>query len=153
MLWLPRDNELLGDLRMFFTSGLSATHSAVRDSKTGLSYKIVLEIITVKCMRCLECSGVLLKCQVLSFGYVVFAMLFLFVLKTNSNTQCSVSSEDIEKSFRMNPQGSVSFTTTKFNYRLDFSGKSLFCVFGFGAVGARFIEGGATGRKQPALAA
>ncbi|KAJ6668464.1 hypothetical protein lerEdw1_011946 [Lerista edwardsae] len=44
------------------------------------------------------------------------------MFETNSNTQCSVSSEDIEKCFRMNPQGSVSFTTAKFNYRLDFSG-------------------------------
>ncbi|NXH18171.1 PAR11 polymerase, partial [Bucco capensis] len=38
-----------------------------------------------------------------------------------SNSHCSVSSEDIEKSFQTNPQGSVSFTTAKFNYRLDFS--------------------------------
>ncbi|KAF7248063.1 Protein mono-ADP-ribosyltransferase PARP11 [Varanus komodoensis] len=30
-------------------------------------------------------------------------------------------SEDIEKRFKMNPQGSISFTTAKFNYILDFS--------------------------------
>lgn len=47
---------------------------------------------------------------------------FSFILKTDSNSHCSVSSEDIERSFRTNPYGSVSFTTAKFNYTLDFSG-------------------------------
>ncbi|XP_066488560.1 protein mono-ADP-ribosyltransferase PARP11 isoform X2 [Tiliqua scincoides] len=44
------------------------------------------------------------------------------MFETDSNTQCSVSSGDIEKCFRMNPQGCISFTTAKFNYRLDFPG-------------------------------
>ncbi|XP_053108734.1 protein mono-ADP-ribosyltransferase PARP11 isoform X4 [Hemicordylus capensis] len=43
------------------------------------------------------------------------------MFETDSNTQCSISSEDIERSFKMNPQGSISFTTAKFNYVLDFS--------------------------------
>jgi len=51
---------------------------------------------------------------------------FSFILKTDSNSHCSVSSEDIERSFRANPHGSVSFTTAKFNYTLDFSGMYLF---------------------------
>ncbi|XP_075756726.1 protein mono-ADP-ribosyltransferase PARP11 isoform X2 [Pelodiscus sinensis] len=42
------------------------------------------------------------------------------MFQTDSNTQCSVSSEDIERSFKINPEGSVSFTTAKFNYKLDF---------------------------------
>ncbi|GAB0177459.1 protein mono-ADP-ribosyltransferase PARP11 isoform X1 [Grus americana] len=43
------------------------------------------------------------------------------MFQTDSNSHCSVSSEDIERSFRTNPHGSVSFTTAKFNYTLDFS--------------------------------
>ncbi|XP_044273634.1 protein mono-ADP-ribosyltransferase PARP11 isoform X2 [Varanus komodoensis] len=43
------------------------------------------------------------------------------MFETDSNTWCSLSSEDIEKRFKMNPQGSISFTTAKFNYILDFS--------------------------------
>lgn len=50
---------------------------------------------------------------------------FSFILKTDSNSHCSVSSEDIERSFRTNPHGSLSFTTAKFNYVLDFSGMYL----------------------------
>ncbi|XP_048365608.1 protein mono-ADP-ribosyltransferase PARP11 isoform X2 [Sphaerodactylus townsendi] len=44
------------------------------------------------------------------------------MFETDSSTHCSVSTEDIERSFRMNPEDSVGFTTAKFNYRLDFSG-------------------------------
>ncbi|XP_003221433.1 protein mono-ADP-ribosyltransferase PARP11 isoform X2 [Anolis carolinensis] len=44
------------------------------------------------------------------------------MFEINSNTQCSLSSEDIEREFRLNPQGCISFATTKFNYVLDFSG-------------------------------
>ena len=47
---------------------------------------------------------------------------FWFVLKPDTNIQCSVSSEDIEKSFKTNPCGSISFTTSKFSYKIDFSG-------------------------------
>ncbi|XP_010125399.1 PREDICTED: poly [ADP-ribose] polymerase 11-like, partial [Chlamydotis macqueenii] len=43
------------------------------------------------------------------------------MFQTESNSHCSVSSEDIERSFQTNPHGSVSFTTAKFNYTLDFS--------------------------------
>ncbi|NWQ78377.1 PAR11 polymerase, partial [Columbina picui] len=43
------------------------------------------------------------------------------MFQADSNSHCSVSSEDIERSFRTNPHGSVSFTTAKFNYVLDFS--------------------------------
>ncbi|XP_015267804.1 PREDICTED: poly [ADP-ribose] polymerase 11-like [Gekko japonicus] len=44
------------------------------------------------------------------------------MFETDSSTHCSVSTEDIERSFKMNPQDSVCFTTAKFTYRLDFSG-------------------------------
>nr|XP_020664922.1 poly [ADP-ribose] polymerase 11 isoform X3 [Pogona vitticeps] len=44
------------------------------------------------------------------------------MFETDSNTQCSLSSEEIERRFKMNPQGSISFTTSKFNYILDFLG-------------------------------
>lgn len=47
---------------------------------------------------------------------------FWFVLKPDTNIQCSVSSEDIEKSFKTNPCGSISFTTSKFSYKIDFAG-------------------------------
>ncbi|XP_051636788.1 protein mono-ADP-ribosyltransferase PARP11 isoform X2 [Manacus candei] len=43
------------------------------------------------------------------------------MFQTDSNSHCSISSEDIERSFRTNPHGSLSFTTAKFNYMLDFS--------------------------------
>ncbi|XP_054855711.1 protein mono-ADP-ribosyltransferase PARP11 isoform X2 [Eublepharis macularius] len=43
------------------------------------------------------------------------------MFETDSSTQCSVSTEDIERSFKMNPQDSICFTTAKFNYKLDFS--------------------------------
>ncbi|XP_030070041.1 protein mono-ADP-ribosyltransferase PARP11 [Microcaecilia unicolor] len=42
------------------------------------------------------------------------------MFQMDSNTQCSVSSEDIERSFRLNPHGSISFSTAKFNYKIDF---------------------------------
>ncbi|KAL8195853.1 UNVERIFIED_CONTAM: Poly [ADP-ribose] polymerase 11, partial [Gekko kuhli] len=45
------------------------------------------------------------------------------MFETDSSTHCSVSTEDIERSFKMNPQDSVCFTTSKFTYRLDFSGE------------------------------
>lgn len=57
---------------------------------------------------------------------------FWFVLKPDTNIQCSVSSEDIENSFKANPCGSISFTTSKFSYRIDFAGMFSFpnsCVF------------------------
>ncbi|XP_033004263.1 protein mono-ADP-ribosyltransferase PARP11 isoform X2 [Lacerta agilis] len=41
---------------------------------------------------------------------------------TDSTSQCSLSSEDIEGMFKINPQGSISFTTAKFDYVLDFLG-------------------------------
>lgn len=53
-------------------------------------------------------------------------MCFFFILKTDSNSHCSISSEDIERSFRTDPRGSLSFTTAKFNYTLDFSGMWLY---------------------------
>ncbi|NWZ64325.1 PAR11 polymerase, partial [Acrocephalus arundinaceus] len=43
------------------------------------------------------------------------------MFQTDSNSHCSISSEDIERSFRADPRGSLSFTTAKFNYTLDFS--------------------------------
>uniref|UniRef100_A0A670I188 Poly [ADP-ribose] polymerase n=1 Tax=Podarcis muralis TaxID=64176 RepID=A0A670I188_PODMU len=44
------------------------------------------------------------------------------MFETDSTSQCSLSSEDIEGMFKINPQGSISFTTAKFDYVLDFSG-------------------------------
>lgn len=43
------------------------------------------------------------------------------MFQPDTNIQCSVSSEDIEKSFKTNPCGSISFTTSKFSYKIDFS--------------------------------
>ncbi|XP_078012048.1 protein mono-ADP-ribosyltransferase PARP11 isoform X4 [Phascolarctos cinereus] len=43
------------------------------------------------------------------------------MFQPDTNIQCSVSSEDIEKSFKENPIGSISFTTSKYSYKLDFS--------------------------------
>ncbi|XP_060634054.2 protein mono-ADP-ribosyltransferase PARP11 isoform X1 [Anolis sagrei] len=43
------------------------------------------------------------------------------MFEVSSNTQCSLRSEDIEREFRLNPQGCISFATSKFNYILDFS--------------------------------
>ncbi|MBZ3889752.1 Poly [ADP-ribose] polymerase 11 [Sciurus carolinensis] len=43
------------------------------------------------------------------------------MFQPDTNIQCSVSSEDIEKSFRTNPCGSISFTTSKFSYKIDFA--------------------------------
>ncbi|XP_063301446.1 protein mono-ADP-ribosyltransferase PARP11 isoform X1 [Pelobates fuscus] len=43
------------------------------------------------------------------------------MFETTSTANCSVSSQDIEQSFKENPNGSVLFTTTKFNYKLDFA--------------------------------
>ncbi|XP_075459200.1 protein mono-ADP-ribosyltransferase PARP11 [Ascaphus truei] len=42
------------------------------------------------------------------------------MFETSSTTHCSISSEEVERNFKMNPLGSVFFATTKFNYRLDF---------------------------------
>ncbi|XP_041110274.1 protein mono-ADP-ribosyltransferase PARP11-like isoform X2 [Polyodon spathula] len=42
------------------------------------------------------------------------------MFELGSNCQCSVSSEEIERSYRMNERG-MSFTTAKYNYMLDFS--------------------------------
>ncbi|KAK2489004.1 hypothetical protein MC885_017364 [Smutsia gigantea] len=41
--------------------------------------------------------------------------------RPDTNIQCSISSEDIEKSFKANPCGSISFTTFKFSYKIDFA--------------------------------
>ncbi|XP_029453174.1 protein mono-ADP-ribosyltransferase PARP11 isoform X3 [Rhinatrema bivittatum] len=38
----------------------------------------------------------------------------------SSNALCSVSSEDIERSFRLDPGGSICFKTTKYNYKIEF---------------------------------
>ncbi|XP_069862148.1 protein mono-ADP-ribosyltransferase PARP11 isoform X2 [Dipodomys merriami] len=43
------------------------------------------------------------------------------MIQPDASIQCSVSSEDIEKSFRTNPCGSISFTTSKFSYKIDFA--------------------------------
>uniref|UniRef100_A0A4W2GKI1 Poly [ADP-ribose] polymerase n=1 Tax=Bos indicus x Bos taurus TaxID=30522 RepID=A0A4W2GKI1_BOBOX len=43
------------------------------------------------------------------------------MFQPDTNIQCSVSSEDIEKSFKANPCGSISFTTSKFSYKIDFA--------------------------------
>ncbi|XP_012311321.1 protein mono-ADP-ribosyltransferase PARP11 isoform X1 [Aotus nancymaae] len=43
------------------------------------------------------------------------------MFQPDTNSQCSVSSEDIEKSFKANPCGSISFTTSKFSYKIDFA--------------------------------
>ncbi|XP_015285752.1 protein mono-ADP-ribosyltransferase PARP11 isoform X4 [Rhinopithecus roxellana] len=43
------------------------------------------------------------------------------MFQPDTNSQCSVSSEDIEKSFKTNPCGSISFTTSKFSYKIDFA--------------------------------
>ncbi|XP_013367119.1 PREDICTED: poly [ADP-ribose] polymerase 11 isoform X4 [Chinchilla lanigera] len=43
------------------------------------------------------------------------------MFQPDANIQCSVSSEDIEKSFKTNPYGSISFTTSKFSYKIDFA--------------------------------
>ncbi|XP_005989325.1 protein mono-ADP-ribosyltransferase PARP11 isoform X2 [Latimeria chalumnae] len=43
------------------------------------------------------------------------------MFETDPNSQCSISSEDIEKSFKMNQHGSITFSTAKFNYSLDFT--------------------------------
>ncbi|KAI5126107.1 Protein mono-ADP-ribosyltransferase PARP11 [Manis javanica] len=43
------------------------------------------------------------------------------MFQPDTNIQCSVSSEDIEKSFKANPCGSISFTTFKFSYKIDFA--------------------------------
>ncbi|XP_023038725.1 protein mono-ADP-ribosyltransferase PARP11 isoform X4 [Piliocolobus tephrosceles] len=43
------------------------------------------------------------------------------MFQPDTNSQCSVSSEDIEKSFKSNPCGSISFTTSKFSYKIDFA--------------------------------
>uniref|UniRef100_A0A8C7JEY9 Uncharacterized LOC109878555 n=1 Tax=Oncorhynchus kisutch TaxID=8019 RepID=A0A8C7JEY9_ONCKI len=41
---------------------------------------------------------------------------------TRSDT-CSVSSQDIEAQYQQNPNGTMNFTTRRFSYQLDFSGK------------------------------
>ncbi|EPQ14411.1 Poly [ADP-ribose] polymerase 11 [Myotis brandtii] len=43
------------------------------------------------------------------------------MFQPDTNIQCSVSSEDIEQSFKTNPCGSISFTTSKFSYKIDFA--------------------------------
>ncbi|XP_063093782.1 protein mono-ADP-ribosyltransferase PARP11 isoform X7 [Cavia porcellus] len=43
------------------------------------------------------------------------------MFQPDASIQCSVSNEDIEKSFKTNPYGSVSFTTSKFSYKIDFA--------------------------------
>ncbi|KAE8613644.1 hypothetical protein XENTR_v10007803 [Xenopus tropicalis] len=43
------------------------------------------------------------------------------MFETSSSTQCSVSSEQIEQLYKLNPHGSLNFTTAKFNYSLSFT--------------------------------
>ncbi|XP_055973834.1 protein mono-ADP-ribosyltransferase PARP11 isoform X4 [Sorex fumeus] len=43
------------------------------------------------------------------------------MFQPDTNIQCSVSSEDIEQSFKTNPCGSICFTTSKFSYKIDFA--------------------------------
>ncbi|XP_028910195.1 protein mono-ADP-ribosyltransferase PARP11 isoform X1 [Ornithorhynchus anatinus] len=43
------------------------------------------------------------------------------MFQADANVRCSVSSEDIERSFRTNPQGSLTFSTSKFSYKIDFA--------------------------------
>ncbi|XP_053319550.1 protein mono-ADP-ribosyltransferase PARP11-like [Spea bombifrons] len=43
------------------------------------------------------------------------------MFETTPSATCSISSQDIELSFKMNPKGTVPFTTNKFNYILDFN--------------------------------
>ncbi|XP_029453173.1 protein mono-ADP-ribosyltransferase PARP11 isoform X2 [Rhinatrema bivittatum] len=42
------------------------------------------------------------------------------MFESSSNALCSVSSEDIERSFRLDPGGSICFKTTKYNYKIEF---------------------------------
>ncbi|GCC22415.1 hypothetical protein chiPu_0000802 [Chiloscyllium punctatum] len=42
------------------------------------------------------------------------------IFERDPNISSSMSSEDIEMMYRMNPQGCLSFSTAKFNYTLDF---------------------------------
>uniref|UniRef100_A0A8C5M5S1 Poly [ADP-ribose] polymerase n=1 Tax=Leptobrachium leishanense TaxID=445787 RepID=A0A8C5M5S1_9ANUR len=39
---------------------------------------------------------------------------------TTSTAHCTASSQDIEQSYKANPHGSLQFSTTKFDYKLDF---------------------------------
>ncbi|XP_067855263.1 protein mono-ADP-ribosyltransferase PARP11-like isoform X2 [Heptranchias perlo] len=49
------------------------------------------------------------------YGYIRYTMEL-----RDPNVPCSVSSEDIERIFRMNSHGNISFSTAKYNYTLDF---------------------------------
>ncbi|KAG8438834.1 hypothetical protein GDO86_005141 [Hymenochirus boettgeri] len=42
------------------------------------------------------------------------------MFETDSKSHCSISNEEIEHLYKTNPHGSVNFTTSKFNYTLDF---------------------------------
>uniref|UniRef100_A0A8C7DML7 Uncharacterized LOC116354992 n=1 Tax=Oncorhynchus kisutch TaxID=8019 RepID=A0A8C7DML7_ONCKI len=42
---------------------------------------------------------------------------------TTRSDNCSVSSQDIEAQYQQNPNGTMNFTTRRFSYQLDFSGK------------------------------
>ncbi|XP_053574721.1 protein mono-ADP-ribosyltransferase PARP11 [Bombina bombina] len=42
------------------------------------------------------------------------------MFETSCTAHCSISSEEIEQHYRMNPHAAVLFSTAKFNYRLDF---------------------------------
>ncbi|KAM4036613.1 protein mono-ADP-ribosyltransferase PARP11 isoform 1-T3 [Anomaloglossus baeobatrachus] len=44
------------------------------------------------------------------------------MFETTSTSCCSISSQEIERQYRVNPHGSVDFRTMKFNYTLDFIG-------------------------------
>ncbi|KAM4749580.1 protein mono-ADP-ribosyltransferase PARP11 [Rhinophrynus dorsalis] len=43
------------------------------------------------------------------------------MFETATTAQCTVSNEEIEQNYKLNPQGAVHFSTAKFNYRLDFT--------------------------------
>ncbi|XP_075066298.1 protein mono-ADP-ribosyltransferase PARP11 [Mixophyes fleayi] len=42
------------------------------------------------------------------------------MFETSTTTCCSISSQEIEQQYRVNPHGSINFRTMKFNYMLDF---------------------------------
>ncbi|KAM3925500.1 protein mono-ADP-ribosyltransferase PARP11 isoform 1-T2 [Leptodactylus fuscus] len=42
------------------------------------------------------------------------------MFETTSTSYCSISSQEIEQHYRVNPHGSINFRTMKFNYTLDF---------------------------------
>lgn len=53
-------------------------------------------------------------------------MIFVLFQQSGTQTECSVTSDDIERKYNQNPKGSMTFKVKGHSYKLDFGGWVIF---------------------------